>query len=134
MTYCLLHGVSVWPQGFLGRNDMSRKTSNLWQAYDRFGYREAEWIPYYLAEQSLVKTDDDNVKVSLYRQKGKRALLIVGNLAREVVHSRIAVDFTAMGLAGASARNALDGRAIPLDGDVLSVRLRPVSFVLVWVE
>jgi len=134
MTYCLLHGVSVWPQGFLGRKDMSRKTSNLWRTYDRFGYREAEWIPYYLAKRSLVNTDNDNVKVSLYRQKGKRALLIVGNLAHEVVDSRIAVDLTVMGLAGASARNALDGRAIPLDGNVLSVRLRPVSFVLVWVE
>ena len=47
LTYCLLHGVSVWPAGFLGRNDMLRKTANVWQAYDSFGYRQAEWIPYF---------------------------------------------------------------------------------------
>ena len=55
MTYCLLHGVSVWPQGFLGRNDMSRKTVNLWQAYYKFGCRQAEWIPYYRAEFLLIR-------------------------------------------------------------------------------
>jgi hypothetical protein len=133
-TYCLLHGVSVWPQGFLGRNDMSRKTANLWQAYDRFGYRQAEWIPYYRAEAGLAKADNPNVKVSLYSQKGQRALLIVGNLAHEVVHCKVNVDLPALGLAGQSARNALDGRPTPLEGPTLSVRLRPVSFVLVWVE
>jgi hypothetical protein len=134
MTYSLLHGVSVWPQGFLGRNDMSRKTSNLWRTYDRFGYRQAEWFPYYRAEPSLAKVDNDKVKVSLYQQKGKRALLIVGNLAHEVVRCTVTVDLRGMGLAGKSARNALDGRAVPLQENLLSVRLRPVSFVLLWVE
>ncbi|OHB80388.1 MAG: hypothetical protein A2V98_04235 [Planctomycetes bacterium RBG_16_64_12] len=134
MTYCLLHGVSVWPQGFLGRNDMSRKTSNLWRTYDRFGYREAQWIPYYLAERSLAKADNEKVKVSLYLQEGKRALAIVGNLAHEPVNAGVTMDLKAMGLAGDSATNALDGRPIRLEGNVLSARLRPVSFLLVWVE
>jgi len=146
MTYCLLHGVSVWPQGFLGRNDMARKTANLWQTYDKFGYRQAEWIPYYRAEvgpaepglvqtglvqTGLVQTGDPNVKVSLYLHRGKRALLIVGNLAHEVVRAQLKLDLKAIGLEGASAVNALDDRPLTLDGDVLSVRLRPTSFVLV---
>jgi len=133
-TYGLLHGVSVWPQGFLGRNDMSRKTVNLWQTYDRFGYREAEWIPYYRAEPDLVKADDEQVKVSLYLRRGKRALLVVGNLAHEVINCRVHVNLEAMGLTNPSAKNALDGRSLPLQGQELSVRLRPVSFVLAWVE
>lgn len=134
MTYGLLHGVSVWPQGALGRNDCERKTVNLWQTYDRFDYRKAEWIPYYRAEKSLAKADNKEVKVSLYLHKGKRALLIVGNLAHEVVNCKVNVNVKAMGLKGTSARNALDERGVLLQNGVLSVRLRPVSFVLVELQ
>ena len=134
MTYCLLHGVSVWPQGFLGRNDMFRKTAMLWQAYDEFGYREAEWIPYYRAEPALVQSFDPHVKTSVYLQRQKRALLVVGNLAHEVVQGTLRVDLGAMGLRGTSAVNVLDGRPVPLDRGTLSVRLRPSSFVLVQIR
>lgn len=134
MAYCLLHGVSVWPQGFLGRKDVLRKTANLWHAYDRFGYRQAEWIPYYRAEQGMAKSDNDQVKVSLYLHKGKKAMLIVGNLKHEVVNCKVNLDLKAMGLKGKSATNALDGRLLPMQGNTLSVRVRPVSFVVVEVE
>lgn len=132
-TWCLLHGVSVWPQGALGRNDMLRKTVNLWQTYDRFGYREAEWRPYYAAED-LARAADEQVKVSLYRHPKGRALLVVGNLKHEVVMTTITLDLKALGVSGKQAANALDGRALPLKGNQLTVRLRPTSFVLAWVE
>jgi uncharacterized protein involved in high-affinity Fe2+ transport len=64
MTYSLLHGVSVWPQRSVGRNDMMRRTVNLWRTYDRFGYRDAEWVPYYRAAAELVAADDEDVKAS----------------------------------------------------------------------
>ncbi len=131
VTYCLLHGVSVWPQGYLARNDMFRKTAMLWQAYDEFGYREAEWIPYYRAEPSLVHSFAPHVKTSVYLQRQKRALLVIGNLAHEVVQGKLRVNLGAMGLRGTSAVNILDGRPLPLRGDTLSVRLRPTSCVLV---
>jgi len=142
VTYALLHGVSVWPQGFIGRNDVLRKTANLWQAYDRFGYRQAKWIPYYRSEEVRAKSDNDNVKVSLYLRKGKstiptalgKAMLIVGNLAHEVVNCKVNLNLKSMGLKGKSATNALDGRSLPLQGSTLSVRVRPASFVLVEVE
>ena len=134
MTYCLLHGVSVWPQGFLDRNDMFRKTAMLWQTYDAFGYRQAEWIPYYRAEPRLVESLMPKVKVSVYLQRQKRALLVIGNLAHQVVQGSVRVDLAAMGLRGTSAVNALDGRPVPLKDGTLSVRLRPTGLVLVQVE
>jgi hypothetical protein len=134
MTYCLLHGVSVWPQGFLGRNDMFRKTAMLWQAYDAFGYRSAQWIPYYRAEPALVRSAMPSVKASVYLQRQKRALLVVGNLAHQVVRGTLRVDLGAMGLRGTSAVNVLDGRPVPLDRGTLSVRLRPSSFILVQIR
>ncbi|NPV45410.1 MAG: hypothetical protein HPY69_00520 [Armatimonadetes bacterium] len=135
MTYCLLHGVSVWPQGFEGRNDAFRKTAALWQAYDRFGYREAQWIPYYRLEQrNLVRSDIPHVRTSLYLRPGERALLVVANLKPEVTSASLALDLGAMGLRTPGAHNALTDQVLPLERGKLAVRLRPNSFVLVWVE
>jgi hypothetical protein len=135
MTYGLLHATSVWPQGALGRNDMMRKTANLWQTYDRFGYRDAQWFAYYRAEAGgLVKADRDEVKVSLYRHPEKRALAVVGNLAGGVVTASVAFDVGKLGFQPKSARNALSGRALPISAGTCTVRLRPASFVLVWLE
>ncbi|MEA3401956.1 MAG: DUF6067 family protein [Armatimonadota bacterium] len=135
-TYGLLHGVSVWPQGPTGRNDMQRKTVNLWRAYDDFGYRQAEWIPWYEAEErGLALPDDDQVKTSLYLHEGREAMLIVGNLRHEVVETQVRLDAAAMGLGGEElqAWNALTGRDLPTAEGAVSVRLRPTSFVLVRV-
>ncbi len=136
MTYSLLHGVSVWPQGNTGRNDMLRKTVNLWKAYDRFGYRKARWVPYYRAEQlELARADSANVKTSLYLKRGRAAMLIVGNLNHAVATARIALDLKAMELPRAvTATNLLDGRPLAVSGGLVSVRLRPTSFVLVHVR
>ena len=134
MTWCLLHGVSVWPQGWTDRNDASRKTSNLWQTYDRFGYRDAQWIPYFRAEKLVSNADAEQVKTSLYLIQGERALLVVANLTPEVVQARVHVDLEAMGLKGTVVRNALTDEALPYADGAISLRLRPSTFVLVWVE
>ncbi|MCD6359691.1 MAG: hypothetical protein J7M38_02430, partial [Armatimonadetes bacterium] len=134
-TYGLLHGVSVWPQGPVGRNDTQRKTVNLWKTYDAFGYRDAQFIRYFEAEQrGLARTDNENVKVSLYLRRGERALLIVGNLSHEVAQTTVTVDLHAMGLKHISARNALTDRPLDVQGNQIKVRVRPTSFVLAWVE
>jgi hypothetical protein len=118
-AYGLLHGVGIWPQGPISRNDTQRKTVNLWKCYDAFGYREAEFIRYFTAEESgLARADDEQVKVSLY-------------LKRECT---VTLDLQAMGLADVSARNALTGRALAVAGNQITVRVRPTSFVLVRVE
>ncbi len=135
-TYGLLHGTSVWVEGPLGRNDMLRKTVNLWRAYDDFGYREAQWIPYYRAEESgIARADDDEVKVSLYLREGEGAFLVVGNLRAEVTECTVAVDMAQMGLGeDVRAWNALSERELPMADGRISVRLRPNSFVLARLE
>ena len=134
-TYGLLHGVGIWPQGPIGRNDTQRKTVNLWQTYDRFGYREAQFIRYFEAEErGLARANDDQVKVSLYLREGERALLVVANLRHEVTECTVSVDPAQLGFGagGLSATNALSDRPLPVEGGTIKVRLRPTSFVLVW--
>ncbi len=137
ITYALLHGTSVWSHGPVGRNDVQRKTVNQWQTYDEFGYRDAEWIPYFDAEErNLALPADEDVKASVYLREGKRALLVVGNTRHEAVETQVAVDLQQMGLADAEVRayNALSDRDIPLQDGKLQVRVRPTSFVLVRID
>lgn len=58
----------------------------------------------------------------------------VGNVSRGVADCKVNVNFKAMGLKGKSATNALDRRTLSLQGNTLSVRVRPVSLVSVEVE
>lgn len=133
-TYCLLSGTSVWPQGYAGRNDAFRKGANLWMTYDRFGYRQAKWVPYYRAESGLARCDTPTAKASLYIQAGKRTLVVVANLKPQVTQTTLALDLKALGLKTPKARNALTDQPLPIKDGKVSVRLRPSSFVLVWVE
>ncbi len=111
--------------------ELVRKTQDVSCAIQ---YRQAEWIPCFRAETGLAKSDNPNVKTSLYLQRQKRALLVVGNLMHEVVNSTLTVDLKAMGLAGTSAVNVLDDRPLPTAGGVLSVRLRPNGFLLIQIQ
>jgi len=134
-AYALLHGVSIWPQGPIARNDTQRKTVNLWQTYDRFGYRQAQFIRYFAAEErGIARTDNAQIKCSLYLRRGERALLVISNLSHEVAHATVTVDLQALGLPDISAHNALTDRPLEVAGNQIRVRIRPTSFVLAWVE
>ncbi len=97
-----------------GRNDVVRKTANIWQTYDRFGYWQAEWTPYDCAEPDLVKP----------------ALLVIGNVKHDVVKTKLTLNLRALRLKGKSAANAPEGRTLSLHGNTLALRVRPVSFLL----
>ena len=135
-TYSLLHGVAVWVQGPTDRNDMQRKFANIWHLYDAFDTTHSTWLPYYEGEKAVIVPDHDEVKVSAYVHSGKRALLVIGNLSDEPLTPRIRLDLQRLGLQKAQVRaiNALSGRRLPLDNEVLEVRVRPKSFVLALIE
>ncbi len=133
-TLCLVNGVSVLPNGLYARNDDFRKWANLWQAYDKFGYRQMQWIPHYEAETGLAKADDANVKTSLYLKTGEKAVLVVGNLSDKVSETAVNLDLKKMNIKGASAKNLLDERSEKIADGKLKLRLRPNSFLLIEVR
>jgi hypothetical protein len=133
-TWCLVNGVSVLPNGLFDRNDDFRKWANLWQTYDKFGYRQMQWIPHYEAEAGLAKASDPNVKTSLYLKPGEKAVLVVGNLSSQVSETTVKLDLKKMKLKGAFAKNLLDERNQTIADGKLELRLRPNSFLLVEVH
>jgi len=115
---------------------MQRKFANIWHLHDAFDTPHSTWLPYYEAEKGAIVPDHDRIKVSAYVHAGKRALLIIGNLSDEPLTPRIRLDPQQLGLQNAHLRatNALSGRTLPLDNQVLEVRVRPKSFVLALIE
>ena len=137
MMIGLLHGTHNWGFGVVGRDDMARKFLNIRKAYEKFGYKTAEWLPYFKYEGKTYTVGNDKVKVSMYLHKGKDALLIAGNLNKEAVDANILLHPDSLGMESKklSARNALTGQPLAVDAKGnLQVKIKAKSFVLIKLE
>jgi len=133
----LLHGVSIWGSGLLGRNDFGRKEHRLRQAYKSFHTSSAEWIPYWKGENNFYKVDPPMIKASLYYHAGKNALIIVGNYDKEEKDVSLSLDLAKLGLRGRklTAVNVMTETPISISSSGgLLLHVCGKSFVLVRVE
>jgi hypothetical protein len=133
----LLHGSGIMCQGVQDREDVCRKWINFRKAYLAFGYKTAEWVPYFKNRDTYYADDDPKTKTSLYFHSGKDAFLIVGNLDAQARTVNVQLKLKAFGLEGAAlrARNALTQVPVALAQDgKLNVLVRAKSLVLVAVE
>lgn len=132
----LLHGVGMLTADLRGRSDWSRKWLNLRDAYQRFGYRDATWVPYFKGEGEYYTIDADDVRISMYvhdAERGGGALMIIGNYSREPRDVNVTLDLDKLNLSGVplSAYNALTRQGLEVaKSGVLSLRVPPESFVL----
>lgn len=73
----------VIPFGILPKpNDTGKQLeimSSIWNVMDRFNFENAEWLPYY-DNQTEAVTDNDNFKVSCYKNDGKLLLMIANGV------------------------------------------------------
>ena len=110
---------------------------NFRKAYLAFGYKSAEWVPYFKNRDTYYTTEDPKIKISLYYHVGKDAFLVIGNTDAQNKDVNVQLHLKAFGLEGAAlrARNALTQvpAALTQDGK-LNVFVRAKSFVLVAVE
>jgi len=133
----LLHGVSIWGSGLLGRRDFGRKEARIWQAYRAFETATAEWVPYFQGENRYYQVSEPEVKASLYVHPGRNVLLLVGNYHREAQAVHLRLDLARLGLAGKAlaGTNVLTAVAVPVSeaGD-LHLEVPAKSFVLLRIE
>ena len=137
LAFTMLHDVCVRP---IGGTATLEKIAPIWNAMTRFGVSKAQWHPYWEANP-LASAQPDDVKVSLYLGGGEakthRVLLVVSNLSAErETSAQVSLDLTRLGLpaSGATAKDALTGEALTLEGDRLTVPLPPMRMRMVWVE
>jgi integrase len=72
LSYTLLHNILVRP----GAGEMLDIVASIWAAFDRFGTRDAAWVPYWHSAE-LVTVDAPHVSVCAF-VRTDRLLLVVG--------------------------------------------------------
>jgi hypothetical protein len=133
----LLLGTGQYGMNIVDRNGLGRKYINIRKAYLAYGYKSAEWVPYFRNRGTYYTAEDPKARVSLYYHSGKDAFLVVGNMDTQIKTLNVQLKLNAFGLEGAAlqARNALTQVPVALTQDgKLSVFVREKSFVLVDIE
>jgi len=134
-AFTLLHDVPVRPYE-LGQIEFAAK---IWQVFDRFGRRQAKWLPYW-RNAEFVTIQPEGAHVSLYRHPQNGVLAVVSNLNREPVKVTVTLNARNLSLRpDAKARNALTGEAIPLmQVEPSSLRLMldlpSLGWKVIWIQ
>lgn len=130
----LLVGTSLWGSGVVERDDWARKAAKLREAYEKFGYAECEFFPFFTAENELVSEAlPANIHIAGYLKKGQKLLLLVANYNPQPVAAAIELKVEKLGFSPREAHSALTGAAMPLAGATVTVSLLPENFQLVEV-
>ena len=130
MSFSLLHDVLV--RGTLGKG--LEMESKLWKALDRFGRKQAKWLPYW-ENQDFVVADSNDTKVSLY-SRGKDGLIaIVSNLGKDPRDVQVRLNLKALGLPEAlAARDILNEEEVTLTPDgAIQQKLNPLDFRVIQI-
>jgi len=69
---------------------------NIWKFWDEFGIQDAQMIGYW-DKNCPVKTDNENILVTVYRKKGK-SLISIASWAKESTTCKLYIDWNALGL------------------------------------
>jgi hypothetical protein len=110
-----VHGVEVRPYP-----ETVQQVSPIWRAMDNIRVASAKWLPYWAG--SGASCTNATVKVSAWTGKHV-ALLVASHLERNKLSTDITIDRSRLGLGkgNLSAKDAISGETVPLQGDNLHV-------------
>jgi len=129
LAFTLPHDVLVHPS--FGRQ--LEEVAQIWKAFEEFGVDEAQWIPYWRADNPA-KPQAQGLLVSLYRREG-RALLVISNLQRRSGLAQVHLDIGALEIGpDVHAEDAITGEALQVTDETLQVPMDAFSARLVAVH
>ena len=134
----LLHDVPVRPAA---SDDVSVSVTDLglasaiWKAMDRFGRKEAEWLPYW-GNSDYVAVSPRDAYVSLYRHPNNGVLAVVSNLTSKRAAVNVKLNLRRLGLSGASlsVRDALRHRSVATLNGTVKCSLPGLGWKLLWIR
>lgn len=127
LAISLLHDVLVRP----GDIELASK---IWKAAETFGRKSAKWLPYW-ENDMYVKTNDENVKCSIYSRGKKGAMVVVSNLNRYAVNVEITLNIGALELpAEVEVTDVISGEIFTCHSGRLSFPLESLSFRMLWLK
>ena len=107
-----------------------------WLAKDKFGIadKDVEFFPYWKNEK-YVKSSNDNVKVSLYRKRGK-IFVIIGNISKTQQDAQVKLNLEEIGTVK-NPKKVFDGitdEALEMNEGILAVKLPPRDYKMIIIE
>ncbi|MCY3021317.1 MAG: DUF6067 family protein [Planctomycetota bacterium] len=102
----LEHGGNPWRgmlYGMTNRLPWSGNPKPLWKLWDDFGIADSEMLGYW-APDCPVKTGQKDVLATVYRKKGKAALVVIASWAKDPVECALQIDWQALGLEAGKAK------------------------------
>ena len=107
--------------------------SKIWNVMDAFERKEAEWRPYW-TNSDCVSVQPKDAHVSLYNHPENGVLAVVSNLGKERAEVKVAFSLEKLGLAATStARDAMSGEDLVIEGGLIVLDLGSVDWKLVWI-
>jgi len=108
--------------------------SALWDLRERFGVKQAEWMPYWRNRDVVTVTPED-CYASLFNHPDGRALVYVSNLSREDAEVSVRLNLDALGLKPPpSASDGISRESLDMLAGTLTVQMPSQSFRTVWVQ
>jgi len=127
----LLHDVPTRPYG---HEEQFALASGLWRLMDRFGRKQAQWLPYW-SNGGFVRAEPEGVYVSLYRHPRQGVLAVIDNYTTSPAEATVALQAAKLGLpTRATARDGLTGEAVPFQDGRLRLKLDALDWKVVWVR
>jgi len=130
LVLTLLHDCLVWPYWC-----NAQEVFNTWKAKDKFGIADAnvEFLPYY-DNEGMVKSSQEDVKVSFYRKPGK-IMLIIANLSKEAKNAKVELNLKKLGMdKWQNVFDAVTDEKFVLQNNVLSLSLPPRDYKMIILE
>jgi hypothetical protein len=125
-----LHDIPARPSGMEDLATLSR----LWTARDKFGCRQAAWLPYWENEK-YVRSSPAGVKVSLHNRPGRGLLATIVNTGPQACEAEVAFDLKALGQpALVAAHNILTGKRLPRAAGRLAISLGPLDYAVLRLD
>jgi len=131
LAITLLHDIPIRAIGI--GNDLNLMSS-LWRLRDRFGAKQADWLPYY-ENAEYVKVEPKGCYISFYRHPQNGILAVVSNLSEHEAEVTGEFDFKLLGLTGTvMAMDGLTEEPIQLNNRKAKIILPKMGWKMIWLR
>ena len=130
--FCLLHDVPVRASRM--EPDQQLNTI-LWKIMDRFGRKQAQWLPYWRNDK-FVQVSGRDVYVSMYRHPENGVLAVISNVSSKKVSADVRFNLRRLNLESGtlSVHDPMTDRGVKAYDGEFKCRLGALGWRLLWIK
>ena len=107
------------------------------QVLNKFGYPDAEWLPYWDENNPFNGLDlPDDVYISMYRKEGLGSIVIIANLGDVPQQIKIKLEKDKLALTGEtiSVKDSLSGEDFPVYSSAFNIDIKSKNFRMLMIK